>query len=287
MKIYFQKVHSNLLSIDALALMSIFSMLFMSSCGEVNIGIADRVTISSPISVVSGEIELDEHFTAINLSFPVTVHIVENQGNTLSYSMDSWLFDILNVSIQNGVLYINTNNVPVLFTGINAFDYNMYIYVSAGNLKNTLEAVNLSGISTLYLGNISPKRFIVNASGSSDLVGTVITNYISLHLSGSSDVALTLHSGEANITLSGSSDAFIVGSSDSLALTASGSSNAYLLDFIVQSADITASGSSDVSVHVTGSLDITASGFSDVIYAGNPSIGRREETGSSDIRSIN
>ena len=69
-----------------------------------------------------------------------------------------------------------------------------------------------------------------------------------------------------------------------MTIDASGSSDVDLADFPGSDGTVDASGSSTVTVNLSGRLDADASGSSDVYYLGNPELGSIETSGSSNIR---
>jgi len=103
--------------------------------------------------------------------------------------------------------------------------------------------------------------------------------------SGSSDVTATgFNSTNAfQVDLSGASTAVMTGSAGEVTVDTSGSSKADLAEFPVVDARVNASGSSLVTVNVSGRLDVDASGSSDVFYLGDPTLGTIDTSGSSNV----
>ncbi len=65
--------------------------------------------------------------------------------------------------------------------------------------------------------------------------------------------------------------------------TASGASQIDLEELTAADADIEASGASNVTVNASGTLDANASGASNIYYLGNPTLGRINESGGSNV----
>ena len=132
-----------------------------------------------------------------------------------------------------------------------------------------------------------PSLSRLDASGA---CGVTVTGFASsedmdVELSGSSSLEGDIEAGETRLDISGASDVNLSGSAQELILDASGSSDIDLADFAVINADVEASGASDVAVNVTGRLDVDASGASTVYYAGDPTLGRVNSSGSSSVLS--
>jgi hypothetical protein len=131
----------------------------------------------------------------------------------------------------------------------------------------TLRALEVSGASDARFTQFaSSEPFDLLASGASSAQGDIETGDIRANVSGASDIQLA-------------------GSGRDLRLEASGASRVDMEEFSVDDASLDLSGSSEVTVNVSGILDVSASGASDVIYVGNPTLGSIETSGSSSIQS--
>ncbi len=94
----------------------------------------------------------------------------------------------------------------------------------------------------------------------------------------------TVQATRLDVSASGSSNVVLAGRAEGLSVSASGASDADLAELVVDGdADVRASGSSDVVVHVEGALHARASGASDVRYGGAPTAVSAEESGAASI----
>jgi DNA/RNA endonuclease YhcR with UshA esterase domain len=66
-------------------------------------------------------------------------------------------------------------------------------------------------------------------------------------------------------------------------LDASGSSNVDLSEYQVSDANLDVSGASSVTVNPGGTLNVIASGASEVFYLGEPTLGKVDSSGSSNV----
>ena len=131
----------------------------------------------------------------------------------------------------------------------------------------------------------APEFKEVRASGGSDVEGTGVlhTDFLRLSASGGSDIRLDIKANETKIECSGGSDAYLSGSSGIMTGNASGGSDIKAYEFIVDEAELVASGGSDIQVTVKEKLWGKASGGSDIYYKGNPSNVQVDSSSGSDI----
>jgi hypothetical protein len=106
---------------------------------------------------------------------------------------------------------------------------------------------------------------------------------LSVEVSGASKLNGDIRAGDANFEVSGASTVDLSGSGGALVLNASGASTADLSDFVVNDADVEATGASTARVNASGRLDAEASGASHVVYLGNPTLGTVDSSGASTI----
>jgi len=83
------------------------------------------------------------------------------------------------------------------------------------------------------------------------------------------------------LTLQNGSHVTVTGSGDDVTFNISGGSHANLGNFTIENADLTVTGGSHVTVHVSGRLDVEVSGGSHVLYRGDPQIGDIDISGGS------
>ena len=122
-----------------------------------------------------------------------------------------------------------------------------------------------------------------SSATSADLTGFNSDKQTRLNASGASNVRGDMETGDLTVDVSGGSTLALSGSGQKLRATASGASTADLSDFAVNDASVEANGASRIEVNAAGTLDAKASGASTVHYAGNPTLGRIDESGASSI----
>lgn len=148
----------------------------------------------------------------------------------------------------------------------------------------TLKKLNLSGASEgTATGFKSDEDLSVKVSGASDLQMDLEAGYFTADISGASSVKGRLISTNSDIELSGASDIDLTGSGGDIKLHGSGASTASLSYFPVNNADIEFTGASNGSLDISGRMDVSLSGASSLNYYGNPTLGRTEVTGASDL----
>lgn len=138
----------------------------------------------------------------------------------------------------------------------------------------------------------SPKVYVtydslkaITTSGGSDVRGQGIVpcDKFVIIASGGSDVYFNIESNELMILASGGSDVKVSGKTKCLKAEANSGSDINAIDLMADLCRITASGGSDALVNVVSDLVARASGGSDIGYMGNPAIKEIEESGGSDV----
>lgn len=130
-----------------------------------------------------------------------------------------------------------------------------------------------------------PKLVSLEASGASrvDVSGFKTSDDVRVTVSGASTTRGDMETGDLTADVSGASTLSLTGSGGDLNVEATGASTADLSDFTVANATVEASGASRALVNASGTLNANASGASSVRYAGDPTLGRIDESGASSI----
>lgn len=152
--------------------------------------------------------------------------------------------------------------------------------VKIGLAPNTIAArANLRARITL------PTLVSLDASGATraNLTGFKSDRNTRIDVSGASTVRGAMQSGDLAVDVSGGATLELSGTGNDLRATASGASTAALGGFAVSNVNVEASGASRIAVNASGTLDAKASGASTVQYAGNPTLGRIDESGASAV----
>ena len=101
-----------------------------------------------------------------------------------------------------------------------------------------------------------------------------------------SEEAFTINAKNLNLDCSGASSLKLIGMGQNLNVDISGASNINTLDYKVATANIDASGASDVKVFVTSKIVADASGASSVRYKGGASV-KSSTSGAGSVKTMN
>jgi hypothetical protein len=128
------------------------------------------------------------------------------------------------------------------------------------------------------------ERLELHGAASAQLAGFFIDGDIELALSGASELEGTgIKVASLHLDLSGASEVRLEGTGDTADVRASGTSFVELRDLTVAEADVQLHGASKANVMATRRLDADLSGFSRLRYGGDPSLGRIETSGGSNL----
>jgi hypothetical protein len=171
-------------------------------------------------------------------------------------TVDDNLVDHLDVSKRGDTLYVGMDNTSLFGDAT----------LRAKITMPTLDGLEASGASKVTAtGFRSSARLDLEASGASSIEGEIDCGDVQVRVSGASSVTLDGSGGNGDIG-------------------ASGASRARLEGFVLQDADVEASGASSATVKVAGRLNAQASGASTILYVGNPQLGRIEQSGASSVK---
>lgn len=139
----------------------------------------------------------------------------------------------------------------------------------------------------VYVTITMPKLSAVEFSGASK---STITGFssdkMSVSISGASVANFTINAKNLSLDCSGASSLKLVGTGQNLNADISGASNINTLDYKVTTANIDASGASDVKVFVSSKIVADASGASSVRYKGGASV-KSSTSGAGSVKSMN
>jgi len=182
------------------------------------------------------------------------IHVLKS-GSTLKIDLDSW---------RSGWWWSSNPRVTITMP--------------------VLTSLKLSGaIEGNALGFKSSQDFYLNLSGASHLDIDMETGYFTSEISGASSVTGRLTATGSDIDLSGASHINLTGSGGDIKLHSSGASTADFTYFTVINAAIEFTGASHGTLDVRGRLDVDLSGASSLEYLGNPTLGKKDISGASDL----
>jgi hypothetical protein len=234
-------------------------------------------------------------FTAIEIQNDFEVEITYAENYTITISGTGRTMDRLDVSKSGDTLKIGLegwtwfgfwNSSPkavITLPELRRLDLSGASSGSVSGFKTDKDfALQLSGAGSLDV-ELETGDFNADVSGASDLKLDLKAVSFDGEASGSSTIKGKLETGKTDIRLTGASDAKITGSGSDIRLNASGASGAGLVDFNVKTANVSLSGASDADIDVSDTLDLDISGSSTLNYYGNPTIGKSDISGASDL----
>jgi hypothetical protein len=194
------------------------------------------------------------------------VQVLRGSGDLVTRDMDLSGFTRLEIGYSFRVYLTQSDEYGVNITVDDNIRDRLVVAKSGDTLKIGLEPGALSVQNVTLEAEVSmPTLEGVNLSGASRLTGEMNTRDVSFEVSGASRLALDGNGGDLGLDVSGASQVDLSG-------------------FVVDDADVEASGASTVTVHVTGRLNAHASGASRVEYLGDPRLGNIDTSGASSVR---
>jgi len=214
------------------------------------------LSITGSGKVVTQEIDLRD-FDQVEAGWGFRVDIHQAKDYSVDIRADDNLMRYLDVAKQGSRLKIGLK--PGRSYSFGAVTLEATVTLPA------LTGLELSGGSRGEVSGFrSSKTLEVEASGGSQLDGSI-------------------EAGDTRLVASGGSRVTLSGSGGDLTAEASGGSRADLAAFEVQDASVEASGGGTVTVNASGRLSVEASGGSNVYYVGSPSLGRVDVSGGSQL----
>ena len=209
--------------------------------------------------------------TIIFLSIGMTLTAQERETR----SVDDFHGIAVSASINAELVKGNKNELSIEVSGVELDD--VETEVVNGILKLGMKSKNWSGnwlkkskvtVIVTYTDDLD----YISASSSADLVGKDIIKGEELEIvvSSSGDVILEVDVDELVATISSSADLDISGRANSAEVKASSSADFNGRKLIVQEADLSASSSADIVIHVDKALKARASSSADIEYYGSP-----------------
>ena len=236
-------------------------------------------------------------FTGIDASGAFDITVVKGSTEALTIETNDAVMPQVRSEVRNGVLYLYLDGVKKV--------KNVKTLKATVVMKN-LDRVTLSGACSLTSNDLfTPDSFNADCSGASDMKINLHTGQLSIKASGASDISIKANvTGDAGVAISSASDfrgelnaknviinassasdVDISGSATDFKLEVSGASDVKAQNFIVKTATVVSSGSSDITVNVSDTLKVNVSGTSTVKYKGSPTV-EMNRSGASTIKKI-
>lgn len=196
------------------------------------------------------------------------------RGSGDSYEVSHELSDISTVHVSgNGELKIinGEQNQLIIYA---QKEIHQYLSIRESNHQLTIKPKdgyhfkNHQGLKYILITNGLTH---INTSGAVSITGEQYqTENLSIDASGSSDIDLSVITDTLSIDASGSFDGYLAGQTQQLLLEFSGSSDLNAYDLDAKIVDIDISGASTTFVRASEQLNVSAAGASSVTYKGNP-----------------
>lgn len=229
-------------------ILSLITILLLAGCAQ--------LTITGSGNIVTQE-ETITGFDRVSAKHSFEVSISQGEDYKVVISVDDNIVEHLDVRKDGSTLKIG-------------LEFNRYYSIINATMRAEVVMPELSAVELL-------------GASSAAITGFASSNDFEADLSGSGTLRGDIEAGDTSFDLSGSSDVSISGSGGDLKIDSSGSSVVDLSDFPAENADLDLSGSSTVTVNVSGTLNVSSSGSSNVYYLGNPTIGQISTSGSSSV----
>lgn len=177
-----------------------------------------------------------QRFSGISASS--AIDILYTQGNTNSVVVQGEDKDVatISISVKGNTLYVRRT------PGVHRVIGPIKITVTSQTLNN----VQLSGASSIKMGNVACDDFQANISGASRLKGTLKAKTLSMHVSGASNLELVVDCQESDVHLSGASQVNLSGSCHRIEGSCSGASRLNL-NGCAEVVDVRGSGASTIN----------------------------------------
>lgn len=220
-------------------------------------------------------------FTYVDVGSVFEVEITRSDSFGVVISVDKSLLDYVDVSKVGGTLRISLQPHQV-FT-----DFNL----KAKTLKAKITMPALRGLSLAgktkasINGFKSPNDFSLDISGASSLdMGDIEAGNAGFAISGTSKVTGDMKASHVKFEVSGASQVELAGSANTTVLNASGASKINLTDFLLNYASINLSGASEATLNPKDKLDAVLMDASTLYFLGNPTIGNINVSGASTVK---
>lgn len=205
---------------------------------------------------VTKETRKVKSFDGVKASAGINVYLFQGDNEKVVVETDENLQECIVTRVVDGVLkcYIDCNNVR------NSTKMNVYV-----NFKN----INS-----------------IKASSGADIYGEtlIVADVLDVNASSSGDIRIEIDANEIDVDVSSGADAVIKGKANYFSGDASSGADIKAMDLVVKEAEASASSGADVRITVTERIKASASSGGDVVYAGNPTIEKVNESSGGDVK---
>jgi hypothetical protein len=201
-------------------------------------------------------------FGKINVSGSAEVRFHASQAYRVAVTVDSNLYDYVEIFTRNSELIIRTKNGYYSFT---KFLVDVYCPVLTG--------ISVSGSGSFTgVDKLMTSSFETNISGSGKTEGTIECGNFSARISGSGETNYNVICNSLTADISGSGEITITGTSKDSNVKISGSGDFNGIEFKTNNVSAQISGSGNLRIWVLDYLKANISGSGSIRYRGNPTI---------------
>lgn len=225
-------------------------------------------------------------FTAINANHGIELEITQGAEYSVSVSAPENYMDNLKIEQEGETLYVSLVNKGKRL--LDTDDITVHItmpYISQIDLAGAAEAcflgrfetpqfiAHLSGSSNIEDLTVVADEVSIEATGASEVSGTVQATRAMVNLSGASDLDLLANQlSQMTMQLAGSSEAEIKGAVTNLQATLAGASEIDGEELTVSDLDIFLAGASSAEIRNSGNLRYKLAGASELTIYGSPKV---------------
>lgn len=225
-------------------------------------------------------------FTAINANRGINLEITQGAEYSVSVSAPEKYMDDVKVEQKGETLYISlkkdgerlfdNDNITVQITMPYITQIDLAGATEAyfiGHFEAPLFSAHLSGSSEIEDLSIVADEMRIEATGASEVSGTLQATRAMIDLSGASELdAIANQIGQMTMQLAGSSEANLKGSISNLQATLTGVSEIDGDELAVSDLDISLSGAASAEIRNSGTLRYKLAGASELTIYGSPKV---------------
>ncbi|MFN6374991.1 MAG: head GIN domain-containing protein [Chitinophagia bacterium] len=219
----------------------------------------DKILLQDPNAVIRDI----SNFNSLIIRGPFKVYYSSSSENRVAVSANTTdARDNIVTKVSGSVLNISLESSGIKWWGR---DHEFKIYISSP----TLNRISATGAVDIVLVDLLKADALeLDFTGASDLVGKIQCNTLNLSCTGASDIEMN---GKAN----------------SITARLTGASSLKASAFTVKSADLSATGASNIKIGITEHIKANATGASNITYFGNPKHIEHKATGASSVKKGN
>ena len=233
-------------------------------------------------------------FTGIQIGNAFEANIVKSDSYTIKFDINEKYEEYLRVKVDNGVLKISLENVPIKKFNISSGDLKVTIALPEITMLKVSGACKvyfkgdfsiamgkfkcyMSGASKVYGLNISCSECNTEVSGASHLEMATTCDKADIEIDGASKILIQANANEMKVDARGAAKAEITGIVREFDIEGSGASVITADKTSAENAKVDLSGASVAKVNAAATLNVDLSGASKCYYKDNSELNLRTE----------